>query len=1116
MFDPVTSELIAGAPPLPGLDPTTLKNVLTTAYVEIAAARLRVGAGLGADDHGELSGLADRMNRLADSYETETVLDIHPERRRSIAFVAGSARQVLAHLNILRAPQEKTTALNSAAIGAELAAALLFLIAERSSDAYEASRDIRAAGEPNPLRRVIILSVGRLARGQFQDLADTDLEAERSSSTSPLEYASDLLYRELLKGMMRLARAGLGLGDTGEIEHARATFARVRELSIRNGALDGVAEQPLRSTSLFAGPHHLAALLERAAGSFQDSALVLTPTPAGADPAKWDDWLRSEAGRWPFLWENHRDAIATGYLEQGSSLVMTTPTGSGKSTLAALKIVATLAAGRTVLYLAPTHALVSQIEDDLNRRVVGLAKVESIDAVNPDDNVQVLPDVAVVTPERCFALLTFAPELFANVGLIVFDEFHLLGVSRPSVHGSLARVDRRGIDAMLCLLRFQATNPNADFLLLSAMVSNGDTVAQWLSSLIERPVIPFDYKWKPTRQLRSCLLYDKKELSEQARSVGFPSYSTSPAAMPFGLFSLTSGWLPGAPDKLLVRPFAAEAIPLGVGKKGLRRWLTANRYEVASELAKRFAATGLKVIVFCESIVSCGSVAKSVNKAALAFPSSRDADQDKMRRETIAEVGQVEAIYDSGTTVAAVHHGELLPPERRLIESLFKRRESGVNVLAATSTLAQGLNLPCDVVIVAASDRLDDSDPEEKTRVPLMPHEILNALGRAGRAGQAATGFAVVIPGTPLGFDLQSGKPDSEEDLKVIFAEGDQCLPLEDPIATLFDQIQVYGVATPEADYLVRRLSVSLGEAREGIETFENIARRTLGYFQRQRANAEQADAWLQARRAMFLKQLTQQEEAPTLPWQEELAAKAGVSTKFIAYLTQRYDDAPFGSLDADVWVKWLVAQLRGDEQDTDAFLRPDTIIRVFGRAITTQSSAAIKRRLAIDGTLVALDAWFSAKSLVEIEVALAAFVASTEIGVKRATTPDTKGKRARRFALRLAPDLGYLCGVFNQIAAKVSEERSVPAPPMPGFLSQLTRLGYRTPYHFALARDLDERARAGVEQAFVNIEPQLERSADDDWTTVRQKLERAQLASLFDDLDSVDVEAILQQLSDD
>src|SRR5690606_25239366 len=130
--------------------------------------------------------------------------------------------------------------------------------------------------------------------------------------------------------------------------------------------------------------------------------------------------------------------------------------------------------------------------------------------------------------------------------------------------------------------------------------------------------------------------------------------------------------------------------------------------------------------------------------------------QENCRNEAISELGNADAIYDAGTQVAAVHHGELLPYERRLVETLFKNRDSGVNVLAATSTLAQGLNLPCDVVILASSDRLDDAEAEEKARVPLMPHEIINALGRAGRAGLAATGFSIVIPGSPLSCDLNT------------------------------------------------------------------------------------------------------------------------------------------------------------------------------------------------------------------------------------------------------------------------------------------------------------------------------------------------------------------------
>ncbi len=1113
MFDEETAKVIRAAPPLPGLDPDTLVDQLTTAYVEIAAARLKIASGLTEEDRIGLFNLGDRMRRLADVYEAEIVLDVQTDRRRSVAFVAGSARQVLAQLARLNPSEESHTVLDYSAVGAEIAAALLFLIAERSSDAYEASRDIRAAGEVNPIRRVLILSLGRFARGQFQDIADIELEEENSPSIDPIELAVDLLYREILAGLIMLARAGLGIDGPGAIEEAQAKFQSVIDKAVADSVFEADAvDFPFKATSIFPGPHHLASLLARAAGTFLDNNLVFVSPPLGANPESWTNWVKSEASRWPFLWENHRNAVSTGYLNQGVSLVMTTPTGSGKSTLAALKIVSTLAAGKTVLYLAPTHALVSQIEDDLNKRVVGVSKAVSIEDVSLDEAIQALPDIAVVTPERCFALLTFAPELFANVGLFVFDEFHLIGVNRPAHQGSAAKVDRRGIDAMLCLLAFQATNSDADYLLLSAMVSNGDEVASWLKELINRQVIPFDFKWKPTRQLRSCVLYDQDEIHAQTRAINIPPRASSPAAVPYGMFSLSSGWHPDAPDKLLIRPFSAEPFPLAIGSKKLRRWLTANRYQVAASVAGKFAATGLKVVVFCESIVTCGSVAKSLNASQQPFPSKRDATQESWRNGAISELGNADAIYDAGTQIAAVHHGELLPHERRLVETLFKNRDSGVNVLAATSTLAQGLNLPCDVVILASSDRIDDAEAEEKARVPLMPHEIINALGRAGRAGLAATGFSIVIPGTPLSCNLNTKAVSSDEELKVIFAEGDQCLPLDDPLTTLFDQIEVAGITGRETDYLLRRLAISLGQEREGVEPFENLVKRTFGFYKRYQANPEQAGIWLEQRKLTLLDRIATQEEPPSLPWQEELAAKTGTSTAFIVRLVAAYEDAPVDSPDGDVWAKWLIAQLDPHEHETDAFMRPETIGRVFGRAYTTQDTPEKAREVALKGTLQVLEHWFSGKPLIEIEAVLATYIAANEIGAKRPTTSDSKAKRARRFAIRLAPDLGFLCGVFSQISQKISEEKGIEAPPMPGFLSQLTRSGYKTPYHYALSRDAESASRAEVHQVFEGLAGKLDRKASDSWESVRQKLETVQISEMFGDLTSEDYQTILEQ----
>lgn len=1110
MFDPVTAEFIRSAPSLPGLPSDSLVDELTAAYVEIAAARLLFANAAGQIPP-TLTELAGRMSRLADAFEAQVVLGVQPARTRSTAFVAASARQVLAQIERLEVSEDAPSTLSEDVVGADLTASLLFLIAQRSSDAFEASRAIRAAGEPTAIRRALILGVLRYARGRFEEILDIGDYLEMEVAGEAVEYAANLLFQQLVIGLRLLAEAGLGIREGSAIEEALDIFKRVQAAAIDQEAkeADGYSGT-IRSTSIFAGPHHLAALLERAGRALFEDALVFTPPPTGVDGARWTEWLKSEAKRWPFLWENHRDAIATGYLKPGSSLVMTTPTGSGKTTLAALKIAATLANGKSVLYLAPTHALVSQVETDLNERVISLAKAESIDQDSLVETVERLPDIAVVTPERCYALLTFAPQLFANVGLLVFDEFHLLGATLlPS---GVANIDRRSIDAMLCLLTFQRIQPTSDYLLLSAMVSNGDKVAEWLRALTGRAVIAFDYKWKPTRQLKSCVVYDRERLAKLHQSLR-SSATNKVTAVPHGVFSLTNGWNPGAPDKIVIKPFSENDIPLGIGQQRGARYLTSNRYQVAGFIASRFAASGLKAIVFCESIVTCGSVAKGINKGANVFLSQLDERQRRLRANAIAELGAESAIYDPGSARAAVHHGELLPDERKLVESVFRNREADLSVLAATSTLAQGLNLPCDVVILASPDRLDESDPEEKKRTPLHAHEVLNALGRAGRAGHASTGFSIVIPSSPVGIAADSKKVTSDDVLKVIFSESDQVLPIADPLGLLFDQIEVAGEPTAQADYLLRRLALSVGEERVGVETFEALARRTFAYFQRSQISAANADAWLVARKGIIANAIATHANPPALPWQEELAAKVGAPVAFIEKLAQAMSSAPLDATEASPWVEWLISQLDPDGDEFEIFLRPETTVRVFGRAMTKQYTEEKANAVALNGILLAIRSWFAGEPLIEMERKIAEFVAENEGAVKLPTKPDKHAKRARRFAIRLAPDIGFLCGVLAQIHQKLSDTEGMPARPMITFLPQLTRLGFATPYHYGLSRTLETTARPTVAEAFAGIETRLKRLPTDGLEEVRAKLATIALADALEEFSVKDLAAILEKI---
>lgn len=203
---------------------------------------------------------------------------------------------------------------------------------------------------------------------------------------------------------------------------------------------------------------------------------------------------------------------------------------------------------KSVVYLAPTHALVDQVETDMSAQIGGLEAVSVVEDVALEELGERLPPFSVMTPERCLALLGFAPELFDKVGLLVFDEFHLISADDPKTS---SKVSARAIDAMLALLTFLRHRKQADLLLLSAMVANGAEIARWLRGVTGREVEPFDDPWKPTRQLRSCVIYDRSDVAQAAKEalrMKSKAAQNRVPAQPLGLFSLISGWHPKRPE----------------------------------------------------------------------------------------------------------------------------------------------------------------------------------------------------------------------------------------------------------------------------------------------------------------------------------------------------------------------------------------------------------------------------------------------------------------------------------------------------------------------------------------------------------------------------------------
>jgi superfamily II DNA/RNA helicase len=1059
--------------------------LLTAAHIELATVRL-----LSRKDEPEpASDVIDRVRRLASTFEAYVALNLRPEQTRAAAFVAASAHQILSRVREIAL--DRPTVVSGDAIGSSISAMLLFLIADRAADAAEVAGQLRARGERRAVRRSLILSLRELGTGSLTTLIERDLQEDPIAMGDNREVATDLLLRECAYAIQGLGQEARGSAVSEP--DIRSRLNRVIRLSEAaaveiNFPLEGIVHHQ------FAGPHHLATLLSRLVDGLQSSMLVRLPTPFGAQAEAWADWLLSQAQSRPFLWVNHLKAVRTGYLNRGRSMVMTSPTGSGKTTLSVLKIAATLCTGESVVYLAPTHALVDQVETDLSAQIGGLEPVSVVEDLALEELGDRLPPFSVMTPERCLALLGFAPELFDKVGLLVFDEFHLIGTDDPTTS---SRISARAIDAMLALLTFLRHRKEADLLLLSAMVANGAEIARWLRAVTGREVEAFDDPWKPTRQLRSCVIYDRSEVLRTAHVVS--SAKTKAArnrvpAQPLGLFSLISGWHPERPEKLVVQALTDRRPPLVKNAGGK---LTSNRNEVAAQIAADYAAVGKRVIVFCNDTKACGSVADQINGLLASATIALDETQEQMRKSVLKDVGAVEATFDPTGCRAAVHHGDLLPMERRLTESVFRGRRDtdseamGLDVIAATSTIAQGLNLPCDVVILAGTDRSAVDDPNGNPRADLRPHEILNALGRAGRAAYAATGLAIVVPAIPIGVEREKLSLPPEGILETVFSEQDACEEIYDPIELLLDRIEVSADPDPKVQSIIRRLSAVTTAGESG---FDDIVRRSLGYFRRREADAPGADKWLERRRTALKAAEQQLEDPPVLDWQREIAVRNGVPPRLVERLVEAFGQAPVERTATEDWINWLLDIVAEHPLDLTIFVRETALESVFGRAYTntTKPKVTAKRILGALKTLVSM--WCEGCTLVEIETWLLAFIRKHEGEVRQRANQSSTAQRARRFVIRIAPDLGFLCGVLGQIVAYKATEDGRAMLPVIDMLPQMVRAGDYDRHHTALRQMTTVTSRVETFEAHVALRGSFKAGASAEMDVVREEVTIAML----------------------
>lgn len=1096
MFDPTTAALIRAAPPLEGLDLENLPKRLTEAFADIVSARIRLqGAPADADDAGLLATVAE-LRRIAAAHEVYAALLPNRDNRASAAFVAASAHQAV---SLAYRDAQANSYVGMSAVSSDVCATLLFLLAEAHADAAEAAKRITPAADASPIERALLLAIRNLAQGRLGEVVAAD-EPEIELSGDLGVRALDALRLLLQRGVSSLARQLRLRVDiapvAGGVMPASTLFAQVRALASEPIEGAGVGGETL--LSLYPGPLHLANLLLGLEGDLLATAVGRIPTPSGLEEIGWWQILRRMARQRPYLWRNHREAIEKGYLEQGVSSAISFPTGGGKSTLAELKIATALLRGERVVFLAPTHALVAQTQRSLKNTFLDYSILADVDDDVSIGDVVVLGEVTVMTPERCLMLLSVDSDAFADLGLIVFDECHLL-------HPREDDRSRRGLDSMLAILNLTRLAPNADLLLLSAMMKNGAEIAGWVAFLTGRQCLTLDLSWKPTRQVRGCVVYPAEQIAilkstlAQAR-VSYPDHNQPPVsvknallAQPFGLFSLLQTWSTTDRSDYALLQLLTDGRRLSSGRSQGGSWyLTPNGNETSGAIAAAAASAGMKTLVFVQTTVFCESCVKAYPARIPASQVSLTEDELKWRKLAEEEMGGATYCYmqlaADGTlrTGTVSHHALLLREERELHESLF-RRPDGVKVLFATSTLAQGMNLPSEFVIISGDSRFD---PGADKMQKLEAHELLNAAGRAGRAGEGAQGVVLLVPSKVIDFDNQNSQINGHwMDLQAIFEQADQCLVIDDPVKLVLDRIHDGITQSGASAYLLSKLPLAVTGAEEDVAAV--LLNRSFGAY---RALIAGDGDWLSTRVASALAARQALELPDSDRWIEQVAGATGISVALLQQIIERLDAGAFSGPAVEV-ILALLDWLDAHPSQLLSLIRPESLEEMFGSTYKDLADDAARAKHALGWLRRLWPIWMSGVPLCELELEFLGPSANLR-----------QCKNARHFASRLVPDLAFLAGLPGRlIAARLrAESDETPLPAVLATLGGIVREGCDSPESLAVRLHLTRSvsrvaARKHYEAIRQHIPPGASNEVFDD------TMERVRLADIiagFDDLD--------------
>ena len=376
----------------------------------------------------------------------------------------------------------------------------------------------------------------------------------------------------------------------------------------------------------------------------------------------------------------------------GNSLLVVAPTSSGKTFIGEMASARAVIEQRKAVFLFPYKALVNEKFDQFSQiygERLGLRVVRCTGDYQDQTSAfyKAKYDLALLTYETFLSLILSNPATLHQIGLVVVDEAQF--ITDP----------RRGIVVELLLtylLTAKESGIAPQLIALSAVIGDLNQFDTWLGT---RKLVTDQ---RPVPLIEGVI--DHSGIYQYFDATGMQTVQLIPR------------------HSIVQRRAKASAqdviVPL------VRHLLAENENE--------------RVIVFRNTRGSAEGCAKYLAKD-LGLPAAHKVANLLPPQDPSTSSAALRDALAGGT---AFHNSNLTREERVLIENGFRDRKGEIRVLAATTTVAAGINTPASTVILAENQFLGEDGR------PFSIAEYKNMAGRAGRLGYNEKGRCIIIAET--------------------------------------------------------------------------------------------------------------------------------------------------------------------------------------------------------------------------------------------------------------------------------------------------------------------------------------------------------------------------------